>query len=324
MRAAWHAALYGRGGFYRTEQPADHFRTSTHVSRDFADAVLSIAHQHDVETVVDLGAGGGELLASIRSLDGELALAGVDVRPRPADLAQTVDWRLAVGDAGEALAAVASGPTLVIANELLDNIACDVVELTPDGLREVEVHSETGRERLGGAADPAAVDWIERWWPLSAPGQRAVVGLARDVAWARLCTSVAEGLCLAVDFGHPLADRPTTETPTSYRSGRQYPARFDGRHDITAPVAVDAVASAVGGRIERQRDVLRRRVSPPERPGVDLARSDPIGYLRLLSAAGDWRELTASSALGDFWWISSPGGPRAVAASAGLESEVAR
>jgi SAM-dependent MidA family methyltransferase len=324
MRAAWDAALYGRGGFYRTEKPADHFRTSTHVSRDFSDAVLSIAHQHDVEMVVDLGAGGGELLSTIRSHDDDLTLAGVDVRPRPAGLARSIDWRLAAGDTGEAVAAVPSGRTLLIANELLDNVACDIVELTTDGLREVEVHSETGRERLGGPADPAAAAWIERWWPLVAPGQRAVVGLSRDETWARLCESVSDGVCVTVDFGHVVADRPSTESPTSYRRGRQYPARFDARHDITAPVAIDAVAFAVGGRIERQRDVLERRVSPPGRPSVDLARSDPVGYLRQLSAAGDWRELTASAALGDFWWIESPRGARTIAASMGLESEVAR
>ena len=324
MRSAWHGALYGTHGFYRVEQPADHFRTSAHVSGDLAAAVLAMAREHNLAAVVDVGAGGGELLAAIRALDAELTLAGVDVRPRPTALAASIDWRVAARDSSEDVAELASVPTLVIANELLDNIACDVVELTPDGMREVEVHPETGRERLGGPADPAAAEWVERWWPLSAPGQRAVVELARDVAWARLCASVAEGLCVAVDFGHTVADRPTTEAPTSYRSGRPHPSRFDARHDITAPVAVDAVASAVGGRIERQRDALRRRVSPPGRPGVDLARSDPIGYLRQLSAVGDWRELTARAALGDFWWISSPRGLRTPAACMALETGEAR
>jgi SAM-dependent MidA family methyltransferase len=332
MRAAWGAALYGPHGFYRRESPSDHFRTSAHVSNDFGAVVHTLAREHGVECVIDLGSGGGELLSALHRQAPDLTLVGVDVRPRPAGLARGITWRqasLQARDAGgdhsvDLVADAASARTMVVANELLDNVPCDVVELSADGIRDVEVESASGQERLGGPADPASVAWIGQWWPLDIVGQRAVVGLARDRWWSHVCSRVGDGVCAAIDFGHTLADRPAIETPTSYRRGRQYPPCFDARHDITAPVAVDAVASAVGGRIERQRDVLRRRVSPPGQPSVDLARSDPIGYLRQLSAVGDWRELTASAALGDFWWIESPRGPRTLAAGMGLESEVAR
>jgi hypothetical protein len=324
VRAAWQAALYGSGGFYRLERPADHFRTSAHVSVDFAAAVLALAREYDVAVVVDVGAGSGELLVALRALDRDLRLIGVEVRVRPTELPPSIDWRTAGVDPASTVFDVVSGPTLLIANELLDNVACDVVELAADGLREVEVHDATGVERLGGPADPVAAAWIERWWPLTEAGQQAVVGRSRDAAWSRLCESVTDGVCVAVDFGHVVADRPSTESPTSYRRGRQYPARFDGRYDVTAPVAVDAVASAVGGRIERQRDVLTRLMRRRSRPSVDLATSDPLGYLRQLSAAGDWRELTASAGLGDFWWIESPRGARSAGAVATLEREVRR
>jgi SAM-dependent MidA family methyltransferase len=323
MRVAWHAALYGPGGFYRTEQPADHFRTSAHVSGAFADAVLALARERDAATVVDLGAGAGELLSAIRDRDAEIALIGVEVRPRPVALAPSIGWRETDGDPADVVTAASVEPIVVVANELLDNVPGDVVELTPDGLRQVEVDA-SGRERLGAPAEPAVVEWIERWWPLGEPGQRAVAGLARDVFWSRVCESVDHGVCIAIDYGHVLADRPADESPTSYRRGRQSTANFDQRHDVTAPVAVDAVASAVGGRLARQRQALAALATSAGRPDVELAHSDPIGYLRRLGAAGDWRELTASPGLGDFWWLVTPRGERAAAASMAVEGEVAR
>ena len=324
MRTAWQAALYGPEGFYRVEQPADHFRTSTHVSPHFAQAVLSLAREHDVATIVDVGAGAGELLSAIRGHDTEIDLVAVEMRPAPSALPRGIEWRMTDGDSVETVAGVSAGPILLVANELLDNVPCDVVELTDDGIREVEVHSPTGRERLGGPPAPAAVAWIERWWPLDAPGQRAVVGLSRDAAWARLCASVSDGVCVAIDFGHLLPGRPSTESPTSYRRGRQTSARFDQRHDVTAPVVFDSVVSAVGGRLAPQADVLAHRLARPDRPAVGVATTDPIGYLRRLSAAGDWRELTASDGLGGFWWLETPRGQRDLAATMRGESEVAR
>jgi Putative S-adenosyl-L-methionine-dependent methyltransferase len=327
MRAAWDTALYGPGGFYRREWPADHFRTSSHVPDPFAAAVCALADEHGADTIVDVGAGSGELLATIRRRDPAIGLVAVDVRPRPRSLPSSVDWRIVSGERGDSAAAVcelATGRTLLIANELLDNVPGEVVELAADGWRVVEVDVERASERLGDLSEPAAANWLARWWPLPDEGQRAVVGLARDEVWTSLCTSIAEGACVAIDFGHVASDRPPTESPRSYRRGRSSRARFDRRHDITAAVAVDSVASAVGGRVERQRDLLRRTASaPPTRPPIDLARSDPAGYLRKLSAVGDWGELTARGALGDFWWIESLRGAALAAPLAMAAAEVA-
>jgi hypothetical protein len=242
-----------------------------------------------------------------------VTLVGIELRPRPAALDPTVDWRVGDGDLTALVADAASGPTLLVANELLDNVPCAVVELADDGLREVEVETgrSGGRERIGARADPAVASWVEMWWPLEARGQRAVVGLERDRLWRDLCDSVDDGVCVAIDYGHVRANRPSTESPTSYRRGRQHPARFEGRHDVTAHVAVDSVAYGVGGLLERQRDVLARTVPAPERPSIDLAHSDPLGYLRRLNAVGDRGELSARSGLGDFWWVVSASGSRA-------------
>jgi len=336
MRAAWSAALYGPRGFYRRESPADHFRTSAHVSDDFATAVHTVARENGVECIIDLGSGGGELLTALRERASDLTLVGIDIRPRPAGLASTITWRqatvrprdAATGDHSvELVADAASGPTMVIANELLDNVPCDVVELSADGIRDVEVESASGQERLGGPADPASVAWIDQWWPLDIVGQRAVVGLARDRWWSRVCSAVGDGVCAAIDFGHTLADRPAIETPTSYRNGRHHPVRLDGRHDVTAPVAVDSIASAVGAALQRQHVVIGASAPGQPMPRRELAQSDPAVYLRSLAALGDLRELTASPGLGDFWWIVGECGQRAGADSVwatGIPSEVAR
>ena len=39
------------------------------------------------------------------------------------------------------------------------------------------------------------------------------------------------------------------------------------------------------------------------RPALDLARTDPAGYLRALSAAGAAAELTDPAGLGGHWWL---------------------
>ena len=68
---------------------------------------------------------------------------------------------------------------LLVANEWLDDVPLDVVELTPDGPRLVLVDAD-GASRLGPAPGPADRDWLARWWPLAATGDRAEVGRSRD------------------------------------------------------------------------------------------------------------------------------------------------
>ncbi len=89
---AWEAALYGPQGFYRSALPGRHFRTSVHASPLFAEAVLRLVRAAGLDTVVDLGAGAGELLVGLRSMDPELRLIGVEIRPRPEDLPADVHW----------------------------------------------------------------------------------------------------------------------------------------------------------------------------------------------------------------------------------------
>jgi len=68
---------------------------------------------------------------------------------------------------------------------------------------------------------------------------------------------------------------------------------------------MDSVAAAAGTTYEiiTQREALRALGIDGARPPLDLARSDPAGYLRALSAAGEAAELTERAGLGGHWWL---------------------
>ncbi len=302
-RDAWSAALYGPDGFYRSQLPADHFRTSVHASPLFCRAILQLVNRTGARAVTDFGAGSGELLAQLAASAPDLALTAVEVRARPEGLPEQVAWVPELPDRVEGL---------LIANELLDNVPCQVVERTEDAWRVVEVQTDTGEERLGSAANDDEVAWLTRWWPSSAAGvadgagqvgQRAEVGLARDLLWVDACSRVSTGTSLAIDYGHHADYRPTLSTVRSYRGGRETPLSLDGQHDITAHVAIDSVAAAVGAETARQRDMLYELGLTTMRPDVSTASADPVGYVHALSLASEAGELVASPGLGDLLWV---------------------
>jgi SAM-dependent MidA family methyltransferase len=288
-REAWSEALYGPEGFFRRERPGDHFRTSAHVSRLFAEALLELLHRTGLHAVTDIGAGGGELLTHLHALaPGQLDLLGIDLAPRPDGLPAEVRWQ-------EEFRGQLDG--LVVANEWLDNIPCDVVEVDDAGVpRYVHVDPETGAEVMGG---PCVEPWLRRWWPLSEPGTRAEVGWARDRAWADVVRRLRHGVAVAIDYGHTSESRPPLGSLASYQRGHQVPVVPDGSRDITAHVAVDSL----DGQRTRQREALRALGVDASRPPAEQARSDPGGYVAALSRASEAAELTQTGGLGDFWWV---------------------
>ena len=141
LREAWTEALYGHGGFFLREAPADHFRTSATASPVFASAIAELALRCDVDAVWDIGAGRGELLRGLAEVNPGWRLHGVEVAPRLADLHRSIRWH----------AEMPSGVRgLVVANELLDEVSCSVDEVDDDGVvRYVMVELDTGTDRLG-------------------------------------------------------------------------------------------------------------------------------------------------------------------------------
>ncbi|BEL10995.1 SAM-dependent methyltransferase [Actinoplanes sichuanensis] len=307
-RLAMQTALYGRDGFFvrQHDGPADHFRTSVHASPLFAGALARVAERVDAALghprtfdLVDVGAGRGELITALLAslpdrLAGRINPVAVEVAPRPPGLDPAVRWRPDVP---------AEITGLLVATEWLDNVPLDIVETDEHGrLRKVLVDRATGTETLGADADPADRFWTSRWWP--GPG-RIEVGWPRDRAWADAVGSIRRGAALCVDYGHVKADRPVLGTMTGFRQGRQVVPVPDGGCDVTAHVAMDAVAAAAGAphRMVRQRAALRALGVDGSRPPLDLARTDPAGYLRALSAAGAAAELTDPNGLGSHWWL---------------------
>lgn len=307
-REATERALYGPGGFYRRpEGPGGHFRTSVHASSLFAAAVARLAAAAGLRRVVDLGAGRGELLTALAGLDGGpdggLELLGVEVTERPEDLPPRVGW---VGQLPPRLPG-----TLLVANEWLDNVPCDVVQRFRGRWRLVLVDPRTGAERSGPDPAPADLDWLDRWWPPQ--GVRAEVGRPRDEAWADVVRRLDGGLAVAVDFCHDREQRAGGAFPTGtlagYRAGRAVPPVPDGSCDITAHVALDACAAAgkaAGASatvLTDQRSALRALGVEATRPPLTLASSAPRSYLAALATAGQAGELTARGGLGDFGWL---------------------
>ncbi|MEU8758472.1 SAM-dependent methyltransferase [Streptomyces sp. NPDC048659] len=313
-REATEKALYGPGGFFlRPEGPAGHFRTSVHASPLFAGAVarLLVRTAEELATdelaLVDVGAGRGELLTGVlAALPPGLRVRayGVERAARPPGLDPGIVWtdRVPEGERG-----------LLFANEWLDNVPVDVAEADEDGTpRRVEVRAD-GAERLGAPVTGPDAEWLERWWPLREPGERAEIGRPRDEAWAGAVAALAAGTAVAADYGHVRASRPPFGTLTGFREGREVPPVPDGGRDLTAHVAMDACAAATGAELVTQREALRDLGLTGTRPPLALASSDPAGYVRALAAAGEAAELLAPGGLGDFLWlvrrVRDAGGP---------------
>nr|WP_323747711.1 SAM-dependent methyltransferase [Catenulispora rubra] len=325
-RTAMDQALYGPDGFYRRPGagPAAHFRTSAH-NPVFAEAVGRLLLRVDRRLgaparldFVDMAAGRGELAAGVvrwlaaeaPDVAGRLRTVAVDLGPRPEGLPAAVEW------SGTAPSGVVG---LLLANEWLDNVVCDVAEVGPDGVaRIVEVEPGSGTERLAAVPDAAQREWLGRWWPIGdsagdrteisdSSGTRAEIGLDRDAAWRSAVDRLDRGLAVAVDYSHTAADRPRFGTLTGYRDGHQVPAVPDGTCDITAHVALDACAATLGPDVETvlttQREILHDLGISGARPDLALASSDPLGYLRGLSRASSAAELTDPAGLGGFGWL---------------------
>jgi SAM-dependent MidA family methyltransferase len=309
---AWHEALYGPGGFYRRADgvPAAHFRTSVQASTLLAGALAGFARRCGVSRVVDIGSGRGELLNRLSDADPDLTLVGVDVVARPATLPAEAQWmRSAGGTALPPRSEIFVG-ALVVAHEWLDDVPCPVVEMdVGGGWRQVEVAPRTGAERLGAAASGDQLDWLARWWPAGAPGSRAEVGLPRDLAWGALVSRAHDSVLVAVDYSHGRAGRPASGTLSGYRRGHAVPAVPDGTCDITAHVALDAVAGAgqeAGANstvLTTQRQALHQLGVAARRPDASSAHQAPAGYLTDLRLAGEAAELLDPGGLGAFGWL---------------------
>ncbi|MDT0381803.1 SAM-dependent methyltransferase [Streptomyces sp. DSM 42041] len=305
-------------GFFVREAPGAHFRTSVHVSPLFARAVTRLLLRLDEAldrprelTLLDVGAGRGELLAQVAEAVAEddphglarrLRRVAVELAPRPDGLDPGIVWQ-------DVLPPPGSVTGLLFANEWLDNVPLDVVEADDAGVVRYVLVDREGRESAGEPVAGEDAAWLRRWWPLDAePGLRAEVGLPRDVAWTAAVRTLRRGLAVAVDYAHTRAARPPLGTLTGYLDGREVPPAPDGARDLTAHVAVDACAAAAGGpwRTLTQREALHDLGVHGGRPPLSWASTDALAYVRGLRDASQAAELTDLAGLGAFTWLTRP------------------
>lgn len=324
----WHAAmaqaLYGTDGFFTRVYggTGGHFRTSAHASGLFAAAILHLVvaaddalGRPDPLDVVDIGAGGGQLLRRLAAvapahLGRRLRLSAVELARRPPDLSDRIGWYDELPPRG-------ASTGMVLATEWLDNVPLDVAEFDDAGrLRYVLIEPASGNEVAGGELTGSDAAWARRWWAEvpRTEGVRVELGAPRDEAWAGAVAGLSRGLAVAVDYGHTRSARPLWGTMTGFYAGRTVSAVPDGSRDITAHVAIDAVRAAgeaVAGRgavLTTQRVALNALGLESVRPPLSLATEDPAAYVRALSAATQAAELIAAGGLGDHYWVVQPVG----------------
>jgi SAM-dependent MidA family methyltransferase len=316
-RTAMATALYGEAGFFtRPGLRSAAFRTSANAHPVFAAAMLRLVlavddalGRPDPLTVIDVGAGAGNLLAWLGDnspLGQRLRLSAVELAPRPHGLFTAIDWSDRLPDPGTVTG-------VLLATEWLDNVPLDVAEVDATATaRYVLVDPESGAEAAGAALNKADADWARRWWPSATPGTRVELGGPRDAAWSAAVACLDSGICLAVDYGHTRSERPAFGTLTGFAAGRQTAAVPDGSSDVTAHVAMDSVAAAgeaVAGLpalLTTQRDALRGLGVGGTRPPRELAERDPTAYVRALADASSAAELTDTAGLGGHYWLVQP------------------
>ena len=294
-------ALYGEpGGFYASGRGAGRrtgdFLTSVEVGPLFGRLVAHLADRcwnelgrpHDF-TLVDAGAGRGMLARSVlaaRPACGDANALRYVLVERSAALRREHEQLLADPPAGarvESRADLPAGPItgLVVANELLDNLPCRVLERTADGWAEVYVKFESGGgppapvassppgQSDGGvighvASGPGRLAETLRRVPVDveavvaalAPG--APVGgriplASAAVDWVgRALTGLERGTLVVLDYtdtSASLASRPPREWMRTYRAGVRGhdPLGDPGALDITVEVPLDQILAAHPG-----------------------------------------------------------------------------
>ena len=294
------AALYGPGGLYTGDRGAGRgrdFLTSPELGPLFGAVVaryLDDAWERlgrpDPFDVVEAGAGSG-------------ALAGAVVHARPACGAALRYTAVEVSPVLRAGAAARLGPSVtvtaelavsrvtgvVLANELLDNLAFDVYARGVTGWREVRVGLAEGAPAQGALVEVevAARPSVERTLSTlaaEAPAGARVPWQVGGARWLRRALAVLErGEVTVVDYARSTAEMaavgPAGWLRTYRRGGRGAPPlQTLGAQDITADVAADQLAL----------------VRPPVRIEAQGAWLDRHGMAQLeVAAAATWRERAA-------------------------------
>jgi NADH dehydrogenase [ubiquinone] 1 alpha subcomplex assembly factor 7 len=260
--------LYGPGGFYERPPVGSEgdFVTSPHVHPLFgalvADAIDELPIVADDRTpfhLVDVGAGDGMLLRHvIANLDDRRSeVTAIDRSPGAREALETIEGVAVLGDleSGVSRGVFATGPGVVIAHELLDNLPFRRVRGTLEGPREVRIGLDDDRPiEVLAPLDDELEGFVERNDGLGATeltdGEEIVVpigaiGFVETVAAAISGSDATSGewYVLVVDYG---TDRGSAGEVHGYRGHRVVDdiLAAPGSTDITAGVAFGVVERA--------------------------------------------------------------------------------
>ena len=245
-RAAWNA-----DHFYRQHAPEDHFDTLVQHSPLLAHHIttwLRSAVPGAVE-VFDLGSARASLIQQLTANTSQVAQAhAIDVRERPAQVDPSITWHHRDIRSEGLPPRVTDATPVLIAHEFFDDIPCDVAEVDEFGrCWWVEANDAGEPVRGGRIVEGQAFDWMQRWWPPLRPGMRIEIGLARDRLWHELIRQYPQAVGIVIDYGHTLRERVVgtwdAGTLIGYRDHRVTTPRLDGHTNITAHVAIDALAA---------------------------------------------------------------------------------
>lgn len=244
--------------------------------------------------VIDWGAGPGTLARSVLAAGPECAAAGalrwvaVEVSDRQRGRHPDHPLVVSVGSVAEAVAAPVAGA--VVANELLDNLAFDIVERTEGGWAELRVVPASPGPGFELVAVDAASELVAGLPEVAAGRRVPVPGRARRwVSEARGLLSA--GRVVAFDYGADtaeLADRPDMGWLRVHGGGGGSWLERPGHCDITADVAFDQVQADHRAAVCSQADFLRAH-------GINELVAEGRARWRERAGVGDLKALAARS-----------------------------
>ena len=326
--------FYARGG--RAGRRGD-FLTSPEVGPLFGVVVARALDQWwrelgspDPFTVVEAGAGVGTLARAVLAAQPACAPALRYVLVERADALRAHhgdhldlfdDPDLSAGASGGGARVMSSarlpaGPLtgVVLANELLDNLAFGLVERGPSGWGEVRVAvDEAGPalvETTAGTRPDVAL-WAERLVPDAAVGSR-IPDQSRARQWvADALARLERGWLVILDYADTtasMAQRPQPEWLRTYRDHARAgpPLRDIGHQDVTCEVATDQLALVrPPDRIETQADFLARHglaelVAEGRQVWAQRAHIGDLEAIRARSRVGEAEALIDPNGLGGF------------------------
>jgi SAM-dependent MidA family methyltransferase len=202
------------------------------------------------------------------------------------------------------------GPTVVLANELLDNLPFRLLQRTDTGWAEVRLGLDG--DGLAEVLVPVAAAGL----PAAEPGARVPVSAA-ITDWVRDAVALAGpgGRVVAFDYvasSVDLASRPWTEWVRTYRQHDRGSMPFEalGTQDITCEVAVDQIVPAP--IVSTQADWLRRQgiddlVAEGRRIWQERAAIGDLAAIRARSRITEAEALLDPTGLGAFHVLEWPG-----------------